>query len=444
MTIIQKLESRLKQAIKKHGIPGASVAVLRGRRVISDVSAGVVNLNTRIAATPDTLFQIGSITKTMTATMILQLRDEGRLSLDDRLLKYLPNFRNADMQRLRKVTIQHLLCHQSGIDGDFFPPMDSGDQSIDALLKMSSMLPSLFEPGTNYSYCNVGFSCLGRVIEILDNRSFDESLKLRIFDALGMQHAISRPEDNLRFLAAVGHLPDPADPKRLVVPEYPYLSIGHRAAGATPAMTASDLLKFAGAHLNQGTALNGETLLKKGTASEMLKPQLKQSGVNSFGLAWALDSWSGKKILTHSGGTLGQFSLLVLCPSEKLAVAALVNGGNAGGFFQDIVGGILKHSAKIDMPGLPEENKKARVIAGELIGQYANMNSTIEITEDNGDLLVSSSVPYFSSADKKVKLRFTGPRIATTPVSALEFGGPKGEPAQWLRAGGRLFPRHCW
>jgi CubicO group peptidase (beta-lactamase class C family) len=154
------LEEVVKRAAKAHGVPGASVAVLKGQNIVSQVATGVVNRNTRVRATTDTVFQIGSITKTFTATMIMQLRDEGRLALDDVVLKHLPDFKNADMKRLRKVTLRQLLTHQSGIDGDFFPRTDTGDRAIEELLGKSVSLPFLFEPGTNYSYNNLGFSAL--------------------------------------------------------------------------------------------------------------------------------------------------------------------------------------------------------------------------------------------------------------------------------------------
>jgi len=441
MTLIKDLDRHLRRSIKKHGIPGASIGVLRGKRVIAASAAGVLNLNTKIPATTDSVFQIGSITKPFTATMIMQLRDEGRLSLDDRLLDYLPNFRSSNMQRLNSVTLRHLLCHQSGIDGDFFPPMKSGDQTIGELLKMASMLPSLFEPGTNWSYCNIGFSCLGRIIEILDNRSFDESLQQRIFDPLEMKLAMSRPEDNMRFRVAVGHVPKPGKSGQLMVPDYPYLSIGHRAAGSTPAMTATELLKFAAAHLQSGTGLNGAKLLSKRTAAEMLRPQLRPLGRANFGLAWLVAKWSGERIFTHNGGTVGQYSQLVICPRKRIAVAALTNGGNAEGLFRDIVGGILESSARIKMPPMPTPRDSARPIPDQIVGHYENMNFSVEISEEAGALMVSTSLPDFGGADARINLKFAEPRLAVTPMGLLEFGGSRGQVAQWIRVGSRLLVR---
>jgi CubicO group peptidase (beta-lactamase class C family) len=439
--MIRELEAHLRRAIRKHNVPGASVALLKGRRFVAKAAAGVTNRDTGVKATTDSLFQIGSITKPFTATMIMQLRDEGRLSLDDPVLKFLPNFRNADMERLQRVTLRHLLTHQSGIDGDFFPKTDAGDSSVERLLEMAAMLQSLFEPGTNFSYCNIGFAMLGRVIEVLDNRSYDDSLKARLFDPLEMTHAYSRPEDAIRFRVAVGHIPDPKSPRKSLVAESPYLCIGQKAAGSTPTMTATDLLKFAGAHLHNGMARNGTRILKAPTAREMLRPQFRAADRDAqlcVGLAWGLSDWNGDKVFLHEGSTVGQTALLLICKEKNIAVAALANGGNAMGLFAEIVGGVLKSSAGITMMELPKPCGDVRLQPSELTGRYKNIAATLEVSHDDNGALKAAEVGIL---DSKTTLKFVNPRLAVTPLVTIEFGGPRGKPAEWLRTGGRLFPR---
>ena len=375
----------------------------------------------------------------MTATMIMQLRDDGRLSLDDPLLRHLPGFRNADMKRLGKVTIRHLLSHQSGIDGDFFPPMGCGDDAIAQLLEKSAMLPSLFEPGSNWSYSNVGFSALGRVIEVLDNRTFDDSLKKRIFEPLDMQHAMSKPEDNMRFRVAVGHLPGKKGP---VVPDYPYLSPGHKAAGATPAMTASDLIRFAAAHMHDGTGLNGHKLLKVRSAREMrsVKVRFRKGDPNKsgLGLAWIVGEWQGHKVFNHDGGTLGQYSQLVACPEKRFAVAVLTNGGNAQGVFRDVLGELFRSQARVKPAGLPAVDVSVKPVAAELCGCYGNVAGNIVVSESNGNI---SIVVDQAGATQTHELQFCSPRLARFPMGLVELGGRRGERAPWLRLGSRLFNR---
>ena len=147
---------QLRSGVRKYNVPGASMAIWRNGRV-TEMAAGVVNLDTRVRTTPDTVFQIGSITKVFTATLIMQLQEQKLLDIDAPLRRYLPGFRVADPGASRAATLRQLLAHTSGIDGDFFPDAGRGDDAISRFVDMCAMLPQLFEPGSRMSYCNVGF-----------------------------------------------------------------------------------------------------------------------------------------------------------------------------------------------------------------------------------------------------------------------------------------------
>ena len=437
------IENVVKNAARMHGVPGASVAVLKGQTIVSEVATGFINRDTRVRTTTDTVFQIGSITKTFTATMIMQLRDEGRLDLDELVVKYLPDFRNNDMKRLRKVTLRHLLTHQSGIDGDFFPRTDTGDKAIEELLGMSGSLPFLFDPGTNYSYNNIGFSALGRVIEVIDQRSFDVSLRKRIFAPLDMDHALSRPEDNLRFRAAVGHLPDPKHPDQLIVPKVVYLTIGHKAAGSTPAMTASDLLNYAAVHKNKGVGLNGNRILSARSVREMQKPQVTCKDRDwpwQVGQPWRLAKWGAVKIYGHPGGTVGQGSDLTICNEKDIAVVCLTNGGNAAEFSRTVVSHVFK-SVKVNMFKPPTPAKKISAKPEELVGRFRNVAVTVDITDENGTLMMAAMPSGFAGIKAGSEIGFVNPRLAIANKMAIEMGGKPGQPCDWIRIGGRMLLR---
>lgn len=437
------IENVVKNAARMHGVPGASVAVLKGQTIVSEVATGFINRDTRVRTTTDTVFQIGSITKTFTATMIMQLRDEGRLDLDELVVKYLPDFRNNDMKRLRKVTLRHLLTHQSGIDGDFFPRTDTGDKAIEELLGMSGSLPFLFDPGTNYSYNNIGFSALGRVIEVIDQRSFDVSLRKRIFAPLDMDHALSRPEDNLRFRAAVGHLPDPKHPDQLIVPKVVYLTIGHKAAGSTPAMTASDLLNYAAVHKNKGVGLNGNRILSARSVREMQKPQVTCKDRDwpwQVGQPWRLAKWGAVKIYGHPGGTVGQGSDLTICNEKDIAVVCLTNGGNAAEFSRTVVSRVFK-SVKVNMFKPPTPAKKISAKPEVLVGRFRNVAVTVNITDENGTLMMAATPSGFAGIKAGSEIGFVNPRLAIANKMAIEMGGKPGQPCDWIRIGGRMLLR---
>ncbi len=392
-----ELEAQLKRAIRRHGVPGASLAVFRGKRVVATAAAGVTNVNTQVPVTTDAVFQIGSITKVFTATLVMQLVDDGLLALDTPIIEYLPEFQVADAATRRAVTARHLLSHTSGIDGDFFADSGRGDDAIARLLQMGALLPSLFPLGEKMSYCNVGFAVLGRLVEVLRRETFDAAMRRRIFRPLGMNHAITLPEDVLRHRCAVGHVPDPKDPKRQLVAPRTYLSHGQKSAGSTPAMSASDLLKFVSAHLDQGRIARGTRLLSAASVAAMQRSQVQlpkhaPTGATAWGLGWILYARDGQKVLGHDGGTIGQYSFLRVSPNKRVAVALLTNGGDAMSVQQEMFGTLFDERIRAYEPVLPAVNAELALVHEHYLGRYENIQSTVTI-DTRGGVLTASLTP---------------------------------------------------
>lgn len=389
MAILKELDKLLRAGIKRYEVPGASLAVLRNGKVAATAAAGVVNLDTKVKTTTQTVFQIGSITKPHTATLIMQLVDEGQLDLDDPVIDYLPEFRVARLDVSRTVTIRQLLSHTSGIDGDFFVESGRGDDAIERLLDKARMVPSLFDPGQMMSYCNLGYAILGRIIEVLRHRTWDQVLQDHLFKPLGMTHAISRPEDTLRFNCAVGHVPSRSKKGKWHVTRDPYLSIGQKSAGSTPAMTASDLLGFAAMHMAGGKNRQGETVLSRSAVKAMQRRQVKTlkhatNAIHGWGLAWFLMNWDGQngsrqKIYGHDGATMGQFAFLRIVPEKNLAVALLTNGGDAKGLYKTLFDEIIGSLARVTEPELPEPAPRQPELA-PYVGTYENMIGRIDLS----------------------------------------------------------------
>lgn len=391
------VELRLKRSIRRHSVPGASLAVVRGSRVVATAAAGVTNLDTRVPVTPDSVFQIGSITKVFTATLIMQLVDEGLLSLDTPIVEYLPEFQIADTVTRRSVTARHLLTHTSGIDGDLFADSGRGDDAIARLMPMMTLLPSLFPLGTKMSYCNVGFAVLGRLIEVLRRETYDHAIRHRIFKPLGMKQAMTLPEDALRHRCAVGHIADPKDPKRQRVAFVTHLSHGMKAAGSTPAMSAPDLMKFVAMHLGHGRIGSGERVLSAASAIAMQRRQVRlqkqaPTTTTGWGLGWALQDFDGHKVVGHDGGTIGQYSFLRVSPEKRFAVALLTNGGDAGSVYEEIVSELFSNTIRKREPAMPRPDRDLRIDASRYIGRYENIQSTYVI-DAHGDALRFSMLP---------------------------------------------------
>lgn len=414
MSVLTDLPRLLKIGIRRHNVPGASLAVYRRGRTW-ETAAGVLNVATRVAATPDSVFQIGSISKIFTTTLIMQLVDEGRLDLDAPVREYLRGFHVADREASRTVTPRHFLTHTSGIEGDFFVDAGRGDDNIARLQAMGTLLPSLFPPGDRLSYCNFGFAMLGRITEVLTGMTWDQVMRERLFKPLGMDHALTLPEETLKYRAAIGHVPNPKKPKEHMLSPMPWLSLGQKAAGATPSMSAADLLKFAALHLDRGTSRSGARLLSRGSVRQMQQVQHRlpkhfPRGLDAWGLGWMLMRWSGKRVIGHDGGTVGQYAFLRLVPEQDLAVALLTNGGDAGGLYDELFGLLMKSLAKLTPPDIAPIDPDLTPDPGRYLGRYGNITGVTEISEHGGRLHLSMEPDGIAG----------GPPLAKTPFGFID------------------------
>src|SRR4051795_7248137 len=207
-------QDRLALLADKHGVPGATLAILDGDEV-GEAAYGVLNIRTGVEVTPDALFQIGSITKVWTATLVMQLVDEGKLDLDAPVVTYLPDFKVADAEVTRTVTTRHLLAHTSGIDGDMFLDTGRGDDCVERYVAACADLGQNHTLGATMSYCNSGYVVLGRLVEVLRGKSWDEVLRERMFAPLGLTSAGTLPEEALLHRAATGHVQPPGEQQQV-------------------------------------------------------------------------------------------------------------------------------------------------------------------------------------------------------------------------------------
>src|SRR5829696_4825124 len=197
-------QPKLEELLERVGGPGALFAIMQGDEVVQ-CAAGVANLETGEPIGTDTLFHIASISKVFTATLVMQLVEEGKLDLDAPIRTYLPDFRVADSDVTERVTTRHLLSHTSGIDGDKEDSFGRGDDALARYVESCSTLEQQFPLGATFSYCNSGFNILGRLVEVLRGKSYDAALREHLFDPLGVRRTGTLPEDLIWFPVATGH-----------------------------------------------------------------------------------------------------------------------------------------------------------------------------------------------------------------------------------------------
>ena len=379
------MADELPRLIEKYDVPAAAVAVLADGEVVDD-AAGVLSVATGVEATPDSVFQIGSITKLWTSTLVMQLVDEGKVDLDAPIRTYLPDFKILDEGAARQITTRQLLCHTAGFEGDIFTDTGLGDDAVEKYLGVLHEVSQLFAPGEQFSYNNAGFCVLGRLVEVLREKTYDACLREHLFAPLGLTHAATSPYEAIMFRAAVGHIePEPGagyEPAPVWA-----LARSNAPAGAMLAMRPRDLLAFAQMHMNDGRAADGTQVLAPGTAAAMHARQVDLPDLGLMGTSWGLgferfDTPEGA-IIGHDGGTIGQSAFLRIVPDAGVAVALLTNGGDVISLYRDVVGHLVEQLTESRLPALPVPPAHPEAVdAGRYVGTYSSEVADLTVSQD--------------------------------------------------------------
>jgi D-alanyl-D-alanine carboxypeptidase len=303
-------------------IPAVSLAVVRDGRIVKVKGYGLANIEANTAATPKTVYEIGSTTKQFTAAAGMMLVEEGIIKLDDKITKYFPEAPQAWNQ----ITVRHLLNHTSGIQNHVAVPgyMDIFKTSVTGksfppraeLVKEFYKLPSEFGPGETWAYDNTGYYLLGIIVEKASGKDFWQFLDERIFRPLGMR--ATRNTDTRRIV------PARASGYEWVSKEFenrPVLLPFIAFSAGSILSTVEDMAKW-------DAALYDEKLLKKSSLNEMwTAATTRDGGLASFNyvFGWFVDSYHGHRFVQHSGGTPGFSSVIYRFLDDKLTVIILSN-----------------------------------------------------------------------------------------------------------------------
>ena len=308
-TKLAGIRARMQQFVDQKLIAGAVTLVGTHDQVLSLETVGSQNLDSATPMRPDTLFRIASMTKPITATGIMILVDEGKLSIDDPVEKHLPEFRgqmlvagrSKDMTTLKKparpISVRDLLTHTSGLPG--MPPPGLAElygkrnHTLAEAVLAYSQRPLEFEPGSKWSYCNTGIDTLGRIIEVLSGQSYEAFLKQRIFDPLGMSDTTFYPtaEQLKRTAMTYDRKKDELKPvvNSIIGPpqgaQYPIPAGGLYS-------TAGDLAKLYQMMLRRGAGGDRQILSEAGvqTMTQVQTGELKAGFTDGmgFGLGWGV------------------------------------------------------------------------------------------------------------------------------------------------------------
>lgn len=389
------LQERLAALIAENEVPGASAAVLFGDDLV-EAATGVLNVNTGVEAAPDSIFQVGSITKMYTATLVMQLVDDGTIQLDVPVTRYLPEVRFGDPSVRDVLTVRQFLSHTSGLEGDYYEDFGRGDEAIERYVAALSELPQLHAPGETLSYCNSGWVLLGRLVERLVGQPFHRALAARLTEPAGLHDTVLLPEEAILRRVAVGHLPKPEGNGQMVAPVW---TLGHASApaGSLTCATAADVVRFARLHLNDGQAADGTQVLSPASMRAMQQPEAeipdRYTFGNAWGLGWVLMDWDGERVIGHDGGTVGQSAFLRVCPQANLAVALLTNGGQPSQVFRALYDEIFQELAGVSVSPQPRPlDDPDGVDLACYEGRFVRHNVIADFTVKDGTLVLDMTL----------------------------------------------------
>lgn len=309
------------------GVPGVAIGVLDGAHEHM-AGLGVTSVDHPLPVDADTLFQIGSTSKTVTGTVALRLAEQGRLDLDAPVRSYLPDLRLADERVAARVTLRHLFNHTAGWVGDYFADTGNGDDALARIVAGMRRLAQLTPLGEVWSYNNAGFYLAGRVIEAVSGQTYEQAAHDLLLAPLGMTRSLFFPGEIMTERFAVGHESDYAAPQPQVARPWPLARSAHPAGGISS--TVRDQLRYARFHMGDGTAADGTRLLSAAALRQMQTPTVAAANGQQFGITWFLIDAGGTSLVRHGGATKGQQSAFMFAPARQFAITVLTNAGRGG------------------------------------------------------------------------------------------------------------------
>ena len=395
-----KVDDYVKAEMQRQRIPGISIAVIKNGKVIKAEGYGLANTELNVPARPETVYKIGSLSKQLIATGIMLLMQEGKLSLDDKISKFL----DGTPDTWKDITIRHLLTHTSGIVREA-PGFDPYKIQSDAdVIKTAYPLTLRFTPGEKWEYCNVGYFALAEVIRKISGRAWSDFLNERIFSPLEMKAT--------RTTTVTDIVPNRADgyiwrEGRLHNAD---IFFALRPSGAFLS-TVLDLAKW-------DASLYSDQILKAATREMMWSPvKLNNGNSHPYGFGWELDAPGGHKRVQHGGSLPGFRSTIARYVDDKLTVIVLTNADNAN------PGAVALGVADTFIPGVIPQRTVAQVnpkLFDAYIGQY-QPNAVVTLTisregdklllqlstsPDKQELLPESETSFFNSTNRNLSYSF--------------------------------------
>ena len=379
-------------AAERFGVPGVAVGVWAGGREVY-ACHGVTSIENPLPVDPDTVFVVGSVTKTFTATAVMRLVADGTVDLDAPVRRYVPEFTLKDERAAAAITVLNLLNHTAGLDWRMSAETGEGDDALALYVAKMAESEPIAPPGARASYSQVGYNLAGRVIEKVTGLTFERAVAKLLLEPLGLSHTFFFAADVMTRRFAVGHNLAPAGTLSVA---RQWKDTRANNPGGDAGSSVADLLRWAKFHLGDGRAATGEQVLPAAVLRQMQQQTVELRGSSlgdAFGICWFLRDIDGVRAVGHDGSANGQFANLLTMPERDFAVAVLSNAGPDGGLAVNraVVRWALEHYLGVaDRDAEPLPYDPAR--AAEITGIYENDMMRVTFRADGAGLTVEFTI----------------------------------------------------
>jgi len=324
------LDYYINRALTNWRIPGAAVCIVKDNKIVLMKAYGIKELGDPAKVDINSLFMIGSNTKAFTATMLAMLQTQNKLSLDDKVTKYLPNFKLENKPAGEMATIRDLLCHRLGLQtfqGDF--TFYNTDLTRDQIIEKLGEVKAIYPFRTKWGYTNSAFLTAGQIIPVVTNKPWEIYLKETIFAPLGMINTIALTASMPKQLNRT--VPHTLIDGRLSA--IPYAQIDGLAPAGSISSSINDMSKWVLALLNDGK-VGARQVIPLAAIKATREPQdivgqthhlNGENGYQLYGLGWFLQQYDNTELVMHDGGVNGYLSSVTLVPDEHLGIIILTN-----------------------------------------------------------------------------------------------------------------------
>ncbi|GAA0321825.1 serine hydrolase [Bacillus carboniphilus] len=387
-----KFEDCLHGVMKDKHIPGAAVAVSQNGKVIYQKGFGVRDVETREPVTPETIFGIASVTKSFTALAILKLEEEGKLSVEDPVIRYIPEFKMQGVEDMSEIKIYHLMSHTTGL-----PPMNRREELNDLKHHLEYVANEDYEllgkPSQYFSYCNDTFLLLGEIIERLTGRLYRRFVTETILNPLQMYRSTLSLEEVAKYdNVSVPYIYN-SDSSTYEKQQWP--TLGNYEVGGGVRSNVLDLLKYGQAYVGEGPIVSKERVKKMWSHLH----QIRRNAYYGYALQVTPD-YSGVTLVEHGGGQPGVSSNFGFVPEKGIVVSVLTN-------VSGVPAADIWLAAMNTALGIPLEQKRSvepfyNLTSDELqllVGSYDSAEGGyVKISLEDG-------APVAEAAGEKLKLR---------------------------------------